>query len=176
MRAKNSEGHVRTLGGETKYRLIRVNGKQRLEHRVVMEQRLGRPLLPTEVVHHKDEDGCNNVPDNLEVNTRLEHRRVHGGPRKWKITLEEAVRLRGEGKTLQELAELAGVTWTAIRHVFRRRGIPTADVRHGTTSWDLERAVRRYENHWPMEAIAREAGVTAPSVKKAFAKRGLLRS
>jgi hypothetical protein len=38
------------------------------EHRVVMEKKLGRYLLPTEVVHHKKTgDKANNDPDNLEL-------------------------------------------------------------------------------------------------------------
>ncbi len=37
------------------------------EHRLVAEQKLGRLLLPDEVVHHKDENPKNNAPDNLEV-------------------------------------------------------------------------------------------------------------
>jgi hypothetical protein len=37
------------------------------EHRLVMEQKLGRHLLPSEVVHHRDGDPLNNAPDNLEV-------------------------------------------------------------------------------------------------------------
>jgi len=37
------------------------------EHRLVMEQTLGRYLDPQEVVHHKDGDKQNNHPDNLEV-------------------------------------------------------------------------------------------------------------
>lgn len=37
------------------------------EHRLVMEQKLGRPLLPEEVVHHKDDNPANNHPDNLEL-------------------------------------------------------------------------------------------------------------
>lgn len=35
------------------------------EHRLVMEQKLGRLLLPVEVVHHMDDDPSNNHPDNL---------------------------------------------------------------------------------------------------------------
>lgn len=42
-------------------------GKKRRTHRVVAEQLLGRPLLPTEVVHHRDGDGQNNAPENLVV-------------------------------------------------------------------------------------------------------------
>ena len=37
------------------------------EHRHVMEQKLGRPLLQTEVVDHIDGDTGNNHPDNLRV-------------------------------------------------------------------------------------------------------------
>lgn len=37
------------------------------EHRIVMENHLGRFLLKTEVVHHKDEDKLNNDINNLEL-------------------------------------------------------------------------------------------------------------
>lgn len=36
-----------------RYPTVKVNGKTKLKHRHVMEQHLGRPLLPTEQVHHK---------------------------------------------------------------------------------------------------------------------------
>jgi hypothetical protein len=42
-------------------------GKRILEHRQVMEQRLGRPLLRYENVHHKDGNRLNNDPANLEL-------------------------------------------------------------------------------------------------------------
>lgn len=38
-----------------------------MEHRVVMADVLGRRLTPVEVVHHKDHDGTNNDPSNLEL-------------------------------------------------------------------------------------------------------------
>lgn len=48
-----------------------------LEHRLVMEHMLGRYLLPTEVVHHKDRNRLNNSPDNLELfSSNSEHLRV----------------------------------------------------------------------------------------------------
>lgn len=37
------------------------------EHRLVMEQQLGRYLDPKEVVHHRDNNPQNNAPENLEV-------------------------------------------------------------------------------------------------------------
>lgn len=45
--------------------------------RVLMESILGRPLLPTEDVHHKDENPRNNNLDNLEVIDHRAHTREH---------------------------------------------------------------------------------------------------
>lgn len=45
-----------------------------LEHRYVMEQHLGRYLLPEEVVHHIDEDPANNAIENLRLySSQAEH-------------------------------------------------------------------------------------------------------
>jgi hypothetical protein len=38
-----------------------------MEHRLVMAQWVGRPLLRTEVVNHKDHDPSNNTRANLEL-------------------------------------------------------------------------------------------------------------
>ena len=46
--------------------------------RLLMELKLGRPLLKTEDVHHKDENPLNNEIDNLEVIDHKEHDRQHG--------------------------------------------------------------------------------------------------
>lgn len=50
---------------------VKVDGRH--EHRVVMERAVGRPLLFTDVVHHKDEDKHNNDLSNLQLMTRREH-------------------------------------------------------------------------------------------------------
>lgn len=50
----------------------------RHQHRVVAEQMIGRPLLPKEVVHHKDGNKANNDPSNLQVfSSQAEHARHH---------------------------------------------------------------------------------------------------
>lgn len=56
--------HVRKRDG---YATIKIDGKQILEHRYVMEQHLGRALLPNETVHHLNGVKDDNRLENLEL-------------------------------------------------------------------------------------------------------------
>lgn len=51
-------------------------------HRVIAEEKLGRPLRSDEHVHHKDHNRHNNDPDNLEVLTAREHLALHAALRR----------------------------------------------------------------------------------------------
>ena len=49
------------------YKVICIDKKRVLEHRFVMEQKLGRKLLPKETVHHINGNKLDNTPENLEL-------------------------------------------------------------------------------------------------------------
>ena len=80
-RAKHNTGAMqRDRGSADWYR--KVNGRH--EHRIVMEQMLGRKLSPDEVVHHVNNDKKDNRPENLQVMTRGEHFKHHLAERRAK--------------------------------------------------------------------------------------------
>lgn len=62
--AKRGSGTVSPSNG---YRLVYINGKQRLEHVVVAEKALGRPLPLGVQVHHINGIKTDNTPSNLVV-------------------------------------------------------------------------------------------------------------
>lgn len=77
----------------TGYRQIRVNGKGFAEHRWVMEQVIGRPLVPGENVHHLNGVRDDNRPENLEL---------------WNINQPAGQRAKDKVKHAREILALYG--------------------------------------------------------------------
>jgi hypothetical protein len=63
VRQRKGRGHINRDG----YRVISINKQRVLEHRWVVEQKIGRSLLPEENVHHRNGVKTDNHPDNLEL-------------------------------------------------------------------------------------------------------------
>ena len=65
-----NDGRTNDRDGYVFVRVIKGNankGKYKYEHRLVMEQIIGRELLSTETVHHKNGVRTDNRPENLEL-------------------------------------------------------------------------------------------------------------
>lgn len=98
------------------YRRMLIAGKQIDEHRLIMEQYLGRKLTRLEVVHHKDGNGRNNDIENLEVMSLSDHSRMHV---KAIMTTAEATRRGLKGRTLSVCGKLSRNDILAIRQTLK---------------------------------------------------------
>lgn len=131
--ARRNGDKQRDRGAGKSYR--KRNGRH--EHRLVVEQALGRPLRSDEVVHHRDGNKRNNALSNLEVMSQSEHMRIHlpemrravknpaRGSRSGNAKLDEsavlAIRLGGGfGASTKALAAAWGVSTSTIQRILSK--------------------------------------------------------
>jgi len=84
-----------------------------LEHRLLMERKLGRHLLLTEVVHHINGDGHDNRIENLIVMSSMAHRQHHNRETQpWKHAVASLRRFH-------PLAKLTRHQVREVRHLYK---------------------------------------------------------
>lgn len=98
-------------------------------HRVLIENELGRQLTEDEIVHHIDNNGHNNVLNNLELMTRKAHTKYHSAGRgvsmvKLKCPNCGTVFIKAKRRLKNSLACCSRRCGTIISYKFRKKGEP----------------------------------------------------
>lgn len=102
--ASNWKGGKRLTGANQRYFCIYqpwhpdcTNDGYVMEHRLVMEKKVGRYLTDGEIVHHKNGNGHDNRIENLELTTKKKHYKEHFG------AVKEVDKLKNEIKRLKKI-------------------------------------------------------------------------
>lgn len=152
------------------YVLVRVGSSHHLadvrgyayEHRLVAEGKIGRRLLPSEVVHHIDGNKQNNEPDNLAVLSREEHRAEHR-------TADRGLRLPGAPNPTVRCACGCASVFSRYDEAGRPRAFVSGHNPHISPTVDAIITVLR-EGEMHREALAERVATTQRAVATCLSK------
>jgi hypothetical protein len=145
-RAPDGSGWTNDKG----YRVITVDGRQRLEHRVLAAELLGRGLLPTEEIHHKNGNRSDNRTDG-EFRLDAEGRLISGNLNLWSTTQPRGQEIGPKLDWVAEMIETYGGAWLPTLEAHPRKGALVDFARqllatYGTDAEPAPPAPRQPEN------------------------------